>query len=216
MQRVFEEQTPRLSMSGKLPPEGEGPKPGGQPPAFSQEFQHANVGARVPERVARGVFSTGALVLQEPSEFVLDFVLRMNQPQQVVARVVLPVGLMPRLIEALRENLERYKQTFGPPPTLPVPPPPPKPPTIQEIYDNLKVADDVLSGSYANQVLVAHSASEFCFEFITTFYPKAAVSSRVFLSAPQVPVLLNTLTQSWQTYQAKLQHQQHPPKPPQA
>src|SRR5581483_11551043 len=98
-------------MSGNIPPEGQGPPPGGGPPAaYSQESQHANVGARVPERVARGVFSTGALVLQEATEFVLDFLLRMNQPQQVVARVVLPIGLMPRLIEALRENLERYRQ----------------------------------------------------------------------------------------------------------
>jgi hypothetical protein len=32
------------------------------------------------------------------------------------------------------------------------------------------------------------------------------ITARVFLSAPQVPVLLNTLTQSWQNLQAKMQH----------
>jgi hypothetical protein len=190
-------------------PEGEGDKPK-QPSAFSQEFQQAHVGARVPEKVARGVFSTGALVLQGPTEFVLDFVLRMNQPQQVAARVVLPIPLLPRVIDALRENLERYKQAFGPPPALPVPPPPPQPPSIEEIYDQLKLQEDQMSGAYANQVLVVHSAAEFCFEFITTFYPKASVSARVFLSAPHVPILLNTLNQAWQNYQVKMQ--QPPPQ----
>ncbi len=197
-------------MSGK-PPEGEGQKPGGQPPAFTQEFQQAQVGARVPEKVARGVFSTGALVIQGPTEFVLDFVLRMNQPHQVVARVVIPIALLPRLIDALRENLEKYRQTFGPPPALPMPPPPPQPPSIDEIYSQLKLHEDMQSGAYANQVMVVHSPAEFCFEFITTFYPKASISARVFLSVPHVPILLSTLDRSWQNYQAKLQQQQQPP-----
>src|SRR5437588_7150733 len=114
-------------------PGNEGKPPDDQPTVI-QEFQHTNIGARVPEKVARGVFSTGVLVLQGATEFVLDFVLRMNQPHQIVARVILPVNLVPRLIEALKANLENYRQTFGaPPPALPMPPPPPKPPTMEEI-----------------------------------------------------------------------------------
>ncbi len=187
------------------PPE---PSPN-DPSTFSQQFQHQQVAARVPDKVARGVFSTGALVLQGAHEFVIDFVLRMNQPQQIVARVILPLGLMPGLINALRENLANYQKQFGAPPALPTPQPPPKPPTIDEIYDQLKLPEEVQSGTYANHVLIAHSPAEFCFEFITNFYPRAAISSRVFLSAPQVPVLLNTLIRSWQQYQQKLQ----PPPP---
>jgi hypothetical protein len=192
----------------------EGKKPQGDPHTVVQEFQHSNIGARVPEKVARGVFSTGALVLQGASEFVLDFLLRMNQPHQVVARVVMPNHLVPQFIEALSTNLENYKRTFGPPPALPQPPqPPPKPPTIDEIYQDLKISEDVMVGAYTNAVMVLHSASEFCLEFIAQFYPKSLITSRVFLSAPQIPVLLNTLNQSWQNYQAKLA-QQRPPSPP--
>src|SRR4051794_23087467 len=99
-------------MSDNPQPGGEGGKPG-DPQTFSQEIRHSNVSARVPEKVGRGVFSTGVLVLQGPSEFVLDFVQRLAQPNQVVSRVVLPIDLMPRFIEALRENLERYKASFG-------------------------------------------------------------------------------------------------------
>src|SRR5262249_15253202 len=185
--------------------ENEGGKPK-DPHTFSQDFQIANLSARVPEKVARGVFSTGVLVLHGATEFVLDFVLRMNQPHQVVARVVLPLNLVPQLIEAMKINLEKYRQQFGaPPPAMPMPPPPPTPPTIEEIYQNLKMSDEVTVGTYANSVMIVHTAAEFCFEFITNFCPKAVISSRVFLSAPQVPVMLRTLTQSWQNFQAKLQ-----------
>ena len=45
-------------------PGNEGNKGKGDPHTFSQDFQFANVSARVPEKVARGVFSTGVLVLQ--------------------------------------------------------------------------------------------------------------------------------------------------------
>jgi len=194
------------------PQPGDGGKPAGESPTFSQDVHHSNVGARVPEKVARGVFSTGVLVLQWHTEFILDFVLRMSQPHQLAARVVVPIVFLPRLIGALRENLENYRKAFGPPPPLPAPPAPARNPSIEEIYDGLKIPDDAMGGAYANAALVSHTPSEFCFDFIADFYPRATVSTRVFLSAPHVPVMLTSLTQSWQKYQAKLQ--QEPPKPP--
>ena len=105
----------------------------------------------MPEKVARGSFATGVLVLQAANEFVLDFLLRMNQPHQVSARVILPVSLIPQLIDALKANLENYKKTFGvAPPQMPMPNPPPTPPSIDEIYRDLKIADETLMGAYAN------------------------------------------------------------------
>jgi hypothetical protein len=188
------------------------PNPG-EPGAFTQEIQHSQISARVPEKVSRGVFSTGAMVFQGPHEFIIDFVLRMAQPHQIVARVVLPPTIMPSVIGALRENLNIYQSKFGPPPALPVPPNPPAPPPIEEIYRDLKLADDMLSGVYANAVMIAHSPAEFYFDFITNFYPRSAVSCRVYLSVPQVPGLLTTLTRSFQQYQQKMAAQQQP-KPP--
>jgi hypothetical protein len=133
------------------------------------------------------------------------------------------VGLIPQLIEALKANLENYKRTFGSmPPAMPMPNPPPVPPPIDEIYRDLKISDDTLMGAYANSVMVVHTAAEFCLEFISNFYPKAIITSRVYLSAPQVPVMVNTLTQSWSNFQAKQQQiqqqiqqqqQQQPPQP---
>lgn len=196
----------------------EPPKPPQDPGGFTQEVQYSQVTARVPEKVGRGVFSNGALVMQGAHEFVLDFVLNLTQPHQIAARVVLPLTLMPSLIGALRENLNNFQSRFGPPPALPVPQPPPTPPSIEEIYGNLKLPDELMSGVYANAVMIVHSPAEFCFDFITNFYPRSAVACRVFLSAAQVPVLLNNLNRAFQQYQQKLASQQlpKPPGPPQA
>lgn len=191
------------------------PKPPGDPGAFTQEVHHSQVTARVPEKVGRGVFSTGAIILQGPHEFVLDFVLIMAQPHQLVARVTLPPSIVPNLIAALRENLSNYQARFGTPPALPTPPAPTAPPSIEDIYGQLKLPDELLSGVYANAVMIVHTPSEFCFDFITNLYPRSAVSCRVFLSAPQIPGLLNNLTRSFQQYQQKLAAGQQQP-PPQA
>jgi hypothetical protein len=192
--------------------------PSGDPGAFTQEIKHSQVSARVPEKVSRGVFSTGALVLQGPHEFVVDFVLRMTNPHLIAARVILPFSLIPSTIAALRENLNNYQKRFGPPPSLPAPPPNATPPSIEEIYDQLKMSDELMSGVYANAVMIAHTPSEFCFDFITNFYPKSAVSCRVFLAAPQVPRFLETLTRSYQQFQQKVAVQRPPnpeePRPP--
>src|SRR5690606_7991147 len=62
----------------------------------------------------------------------------------------------------------------------PAGPPAVRRPTPQEIYDDLKIPDAVLSGAYANGVMIGHGASEFVLDFLTSFYPQSAVSARVF------------------------------------
>ena len=258
----------------------------------SQEVRHSQVSALVPERVGRGVFSTGAVVLQGAHEFIIDFLQRMTSPRQLAARVVLPPAVVSRLIAALRENLKNYERNFGRPaslpqseqPTLPssstpssdsdllhqppqivsqdvspghagiVPLPPspadadpepgssqtetpstdqpqqpPQPQSqtqqlpqnsAQELYDQLKLPDEVLSGDYANAVMIGHTQTEFCFDFITTFFPRSVVACRVYLAAPNAVRFLDALTHSFEQYQRKLQAQRAaqqplpPPKPP--
>lgn len=83
-----------------------------------------------------------------------------------------------------------------PTPTVP-PPPPPKRPTAQEIYDDFKLRDEMLSGSYANAVMIGHGPHEFSFDFITNFYPQSSVSARVFMAAGQVERLHESLRAAW-------------------
>jgi hypothetical protein len=186
--------------------------PPGDSGLFSQEVQHASVSARVPEKVGRGVFATGAMAQQAAHEFILDFVQAVVQPRQVVARVVLAPAVLHALIQALRENLAHYQAQFGPPPALRPPAPGTPRPSSEEIYAQLKLPDELLSGAYANAARIVHSQAEFCLDFITTFYPRSAVSCRVYLAAAQAPVFLDTLTLSWQQYQQRLAAP--PGKPP--
>lgn len=257
------------------------------PERHTQEVRHSQVSARVPEGVSRGVFSTGAVVLQGGHEFILDFLLRISTPQQVVARVVLPIGVVPQMIRALRDNLNNYENRFGFP-TMPAPLPPQatgasdainvgagldspatetpaapvteapsatsakgtgavgetitpdaegtpeapeqpdpaekpaekpvenaqKPPSAEELYDELKLPDEMLSGVYANAVRIGHSATEFSFDFITTFFPRSCVSARVHLAAPNIPRLLDSLTHSFEQFQRKVAQQQKRQSPP--
>src|SRR5258706_2810051 len=187
---------------GPKPPEGSGPhdsggagpRPEGGSGHFNQRIEHSPVTARVPERIARGVFSTGVIIIDGPYEFVLDFVMGLAQPRQVVARVILTPVVVEQFIHAIRDNVSKYEARFGKIADIPRPPTPPRPPTIQEIYDDLKMTDDTLAGAYANAVMMAHGTSEFTFDFITRFFPTAAVAARVFLAAPPVPKLMETFS----------------------
>jgi hypothetical protein len=171
--------------TGPQPSPADRPDPGEANPALR---------ARVPDDIGDGCFSTGAIVMTGPSEFIVDFLQTIGRPHRVAKRVVIPHAVMPQFIEALNTNLELYKSRFGEPPA------PPaqnqnqaRRPTPQEIYDDLKLPDDVLSGVYANGVMIGHGASEFGLDFLTSFFPQSAVSARVFVAAGQVPRLLDSL-----------------------
>ena len=184
-----------------------------------QPFQHSPVAARVPEKVARGVYSTAQLVLDSPKEFIIDFFQGLTRPHQVVARLVLAPQTVVEFRNALETNLAAYTNAFGPPAPLPVPPNQNRP-TLQEIYDNYKVPEDIGPGAYANSVLIGHSPAEFFFDFITNFYPTSVVSARVFMPAPVVPRFLNTVTSCIQQHQQRManlaaqqQAESHPGSP---
>lgn len=195
-------------------PEQPQSNPGGNNP---EQVRIQHVTARVPEKVSPGSFSTGVIVMTGATEFILDFVQNIGGPPQVAARVVMPHATLPQFAEALRKNLEIYSQRFGPPPALPVPPAPSKPQTAQEIYDELKLPDHLLPGAYANGVMIGHTASEFKLDFLTNLFPHSAVSCRVFMSAPQMPRLLESLNSTFRQFQERVrqqqqQQQQQPPR----
>ena len=190
------------------------PSPDQPPPhsgAYSEQFQHTPVGARLPDKVAHGEFSTGVIVMEGPEEFVLDFVQGLSRPPRVASRIVLTPNVMAQFVAALKDNLQKYEQAFGAPKAMPTPNVDRRP-SMQEIYQDLRLPDEMLSGVYANTVMIGHSPSEFFMDFITRFYPNAAVSSRIYLAASQVPQALNALTTSFQNRLNRIaeQKKKHP------
>ncbi len=195
-----------------------------------QQVSTRPVTARVPEPVRRGVFSSGMIIITGATEFVLDFIQNVGPPAQVVARVVVPHAVMPQFIDALRHNWRMYTERFG----TPSEPPrasvgqPGRKLSIEEVYDELKLPDELLSGAYANGLMIGHTASEFRLDFLTNMFPHSAVSCRVFLAAPQIPRIIESLQVTWHQFEQRLAQQRAeqerrlgprpaaPPEPPAA
>lgn len=71
-------------------------------------------------------------------------------------------------------------------------------PSIDDIYDELKIPEAVAIGRYANAVMVRHSGTEYCFDFIANFYPRSCVTSRVYMAIPHIPPVLTSLQRALQ------------------
>src|ERR1051325_12202209 len=97
-----------MSEASDKPP-GEG-KPSGETPP-----QPGHFAARVPERVARGVYSSGQVMLESPKEIVIDFLMGLTRPFCVVSRVVVTPQTLGEFVTAMEKNLEGYVQQFGEP-----------------------------------------------------------------------------------------------------
>ena len=82
--------------------------------SYFQNFQHTPVGARVPEKIGRGVFATALMVLQTNELFVLDLLSMTSQPQQVVGRIIMTANSFSQFLAALRLNVKHYESEIGP------------------------------------------------------------------------------------------------------
>lgn len=145
-----------------------------------------------------------------PTEFALDFVQGLVQPPALVARVFMPHGVLPQFAAALKDNLSKHEQRFGAVPNVPRPANPKSQTPLQQVYDDLKIDDEVLCGRYANAVMINHGASEFKLDFLANAAPRSAVTSRVFLTSTQVPQLLGSLERTWNQFQERIRNQQRP------
>ena len=182
------------------------------PEGVTPDQAQRHVSARVPEAVSTGVLSTGVIVMTGANEFVIDFIQGLGQPAQVAARVVVPHSVVPQFVDALQRNLELYKERYGDPPQLPANPNPQQAqPSAREIYDELKMTDEVLTGAYANGVMIGHSMTEFKLDFLANLFPHTAVSCRVFMATPQVPRMLESLRRTYQQFLERTGKQAAPP-----
>ena len=106
----------------------------------------------------------------------------------LAARVVMPYTA---LGSAGAGDPARTSTTSAPASAPPRPPRPRRPtspqPNIAEIYEQLKIPDDVAVGAYANTLMISHTASEFCLDFILDLFPRPTVTQRVYMSAAADP-----------------------------
>jgi hypothetical protein len=66
-----------------------------------------------PQELQGGVYANNMVVAHTKEEFILDFLMVAPPAGAVTARVIVSPGHMKRILEALRENLSKYENTFG-------------------------------------------------------------------------------------------------------
>ena len=67
-----------------------------------------------PEKIQGGVYANNMVVRHTKEEFILDFLMVAPPAGTVTARVIVSPGHMKRILEALRDNVSKYEQAFGP------------------------------------------------------------------------------------------------------
>lgn len=68
------------------------------------------------EEIAEGIYSNLAMIAHSNSEFVIDFIRLMpGVPKaRVKSRVIITPEHAKRLLAALKDNIEKYENSFGP------------------------------------------------------------------------------------------------------
>ena len=72
-----------------------------------------------------------------------------------------------------------------------------------DLYNDIIVPDEVQVGVYANGLIIGHTNSEFKLDFVANMFPKSVVTSRIFMSAPQLVRLLDTLERTLRQFYEK-------------
>ena len=80
-----------------------------------KDFKKNQINIELSEETAEGVYSNLAMIAHSNSEFVIDFIRLMpGVPKaKVKARIVITPEHAKRLLYALKDNIERYEESFG-------------------------------------------------------------------------------------------------------
>ncbi len=81
-----------------------------------QEKKDNQINIELTEEVAEGIYSNLVMIAHSNSEFVLDFIRLMpGVPKaKVKSRIVVTPEHAKRLLDALKDNLDKYENAFGP------------------------------------------------------------------------------------------------------
>ena len=85
--------------------------------AKQQQQQEENqINVELSEEMAEGEYVNLAMIAHSQSEFVIDFIKMMPgiPKARVKSRVILTPDHVYRLMQALKENIQRYEEAYGP------------------------------------------------------------------------------------------------------
>jgi len=65
------------------------------------------------DEILRGKYSNNLIVTHSSDEFILDWLLNSPSGVHLVSRVIVSPSHVKRVINALKENLDKYEKQFG-------------------------------------------------------------------------------------------------------
>ncbi len=82
----------------------------------NQQAPENQINIELSEEIAEGVYANLAMIAHSNSEFVIDFIRLMpGVPKaKVKSRVIITPEHAKRLLTALKENIRKYEDSFGP------------------------------------------------------------------------------------------------------
>lgn len=80
-----------------------------------QQAQQGQINIELTEEIAEGIYSNLAMIAHSNSEFVIDFIRLMpGVPKaKVKSRIVITPEHAKRLLQALKDNIDKYEASFG-------------------------------------------------------------------------------------------------------
>lgn len=82
---------------------------------MSDQIQQQQINIELGEKEAEGIYSNLAIITHSPAEFVIDFtrVLPGIPKAKVHARIIMTPQHTKMLMNALKDNIEKYEKKFG-------------------------------------------------------------------------------------------------------
>ncbi|MEK6566252.1 MAG: DUF3467 domain-containing protein [Bacteroidota bacterium] len=82
---------------------------------MSDQIQQQQINIELGEKEAEGIYSNLAIITHSPAEFVIDFtrVLPGTPKARVLSRIVMTPQHTKMLLNALRDNTEKFEKKFG-------------------------------------------------------------------------------------------------------
>lgn len=65
------------------------------------------------EELSQGRYSNSMFIAHGPEEFIIDWLLNSPTGAHLVSRIIVTPGHVKRIINALRDNLEKYEEKYG-------------------------------------------------------------------------------------------------------
>lgn len=155
---------------------------------------------RIDPLVSQGAYSTGVIVMHTRDEFMLDFISGLESPARLIGRVLTTPPHAKRLLRALLENFGRYEEKYGAV-SQQIEGSRAKPGQVKEIYGQLQISDEVLSGIFSNGTVIKHTQDLFIMDFTVNLPPAPKINARILMSPLHLRRIISVLGDNLSQYE---------------